>query len=90
MIPHFKEKRSAPEGNLPAFPVAALKNPLGANLDRYQIVRSWLDERGMTHEYVYDLVWSGDRQPGLCRNILHPFDGVRTGRLIEAKERWMP
>ena len=44
--------------------VGALKDPLGANLDRIQIVKGWLDSKGETHEKVYDVVWSGDREPG--------------------------
>jgi len=35
---------------------------LGANLDRVQIVKGWLDEQGDSHEQVFDVAWSGDRQ----------------------------
>ncbi len=41
-----------------------MRDPIGANLDRIQIVKSWLDASGGTHEKVYDVAWSGDRQPG--------------------------
>ena len=51
-------------GKVPTFLVAALKDPIGANLDRYQIVKGWMDEKGDTHEKVYDVAWSGDRKPG--------------------------
>jgi len=44
--------------------VYALKDPIGGNLDRIQIVKGWMDENGETHEKVYDVVWSGDRKPG--------------------------
>jgi hypothetical protein len=54
----------APADKAPTFLVAALKDPLGANLDRYQIVKGWLDKDGKVHEKVYDVVWSGDRKPG--------------------------
>jgi hypothetical protein len=54
----------APEGKAPTFLVGALKDPIGANLDRYQIVKGWLDEKGETHERVYDVVWGGNRKPG--------------------------
>lgn len=43
--------------------MAALKDPIGANLDRYQIVKGWLDSDGKPHEKVYDVVWGGDRKP---------------------------
>ena len=49
---------------MPTFLVAALKDPIGANLDRYQIVKGWLDDKGETHEQVYDVAWGGDRKPG--------------------------
>jgi len=48
----------------PTFLVAALKDPLSGNLDRIQIVKGWLDRSGERHERIYDVVWSGDRQPG--------------------------
>ena len=54
----------APAGKAPTFLVAALKDPIGANLDRYQIVKGWLDAAGEVHEKVYDVAWSGDRKPG--------------------------
>jgi len=48
----------------PSFMVFALRDPIGGNLDRIQIVKGWLDSKGKTHEQVYDVVWSGDRKPG--------------------------
>jgi len=47
----------------PTFMVYALKDSIGANLDRIQIIKGWLDGNGKTHEKVYDVVWSGDRKP---------------------------
>ncbi len=58
------EERAASHGRAPTFLVAASRDPLGANLDRIQIVKGWLDDRGDTHEQVYDVAWSGDRRPG--------------------------
>ena len=51
-------------GKSPTFLVAALKDPIGANLDRYQIIKGWVDAKGEVHEKVYDVAWSGDRKPG--------------------------
>ena len=48
----------------PSFMVYAVRDPIGANLDRIQIVKGWLDADGSTHEKVYDVVWSGERRPG--------------------------
>ena len=63
-VPMGGDLGAPPEGKVPTFLVAALKDPIGANLDRYQIVKGWMDEKGETHEKVYDVVWSGDRKPG--------------------------
>ena len=48
----------------PVFMVYALRDPIGANLDRIQIVKGWLDAEGETHEKVHEVAWSGDRKPG--------------------------
>ncbi|MEZ4356165.1 MAG: DUF3604 domain-containing protein [Myxococcota bacterium] len=48
----------------PTFLVGALRDPEGANLDRVQIVKGWLDAAGETHERVYDVAVSGGRRIG--------------------------
>jgi hypothetical protein len=48
----------------PTFMVYALRDPIGANLDRIQIIKGWLDAKGKTHERVYDVTWSDGREPG--------------------------
>jgi Protein of unknown function (DUF3604) len=63
-VPMGGDLRAAPAGKAPTFLVAALKDPIGANLDRYQIVKGWLDAQGTVHENIYDVAWSGDRTPG--------------------------
>jgi hypothetical protein len=64
-VPMGGDLPPAPEGKkAPTFLVAALKDPLGGNLDRIQIVKGWLDAKGELQEKVYDVVWSGDRKPG--------------------------
>ena len=40
------------------------RDPIGANLDRIQIVKGWLDAKGDLQEKVYDVAWGGDRKPG--------------------------
>ncbi|WP_295541903.1 DUF3604 domain-containing protein, partial [uncultured Thiohalocapsa sp.] len=47
----------------PSFMVYALRDPIGANLDRIQIIKGWLDKDGKTHEQVYDVAWSTGREP---------------------------
>jgi len=63
-VPMGGDLSHAPDGKVPTFLVAALRDPIGANLDRIQIVKGWLDANGDTHEQVYDVVWGGDRKPG--------------------------
>ena len=62
-VPMGGDLRKAPAGKAPTFLVAALKDPIGANLDRIQIIKGWLDAKGEVHEKVYDVAWSGDRKP---------------------------
>jgi hypothetical protein len=65
-VPMGGDLRDAPAGKAPTFLVAALKDPIGANLDRIQIIKGWLDAKDAVHEKVYDVVW-GDadkRKPG--------------------------
>ena len=64
-VPMGSDLRVLPaDAKAPSFMVYALRDPIGANLDRIQIVKGWLDSKGKTHEKVYDVVWSGDRKPG--------------------------
>lgn len=64
-VPMGSDLTKAPKGKkAPTFMVYALRDPIGANLDRIQIVKGWMDTTGKTHEKVYDVVWSGDRKPG--------------------------
>jgi len=48
----------------PTFTVHAIKDPDGANLDRVQIIKGWVDADDGLHEKIVDVVWSGDRMPG--------------------------
>jgi hypothetical protein len=62
-VPMGGDLRRAPASKSPNFLVAALKDPIGANLDRIQIIKGWLDAKGETHEKVYDVAWSDNRKP---------------------------
>ncbi len=50
-------------GDAPLFTVWALKDPNGANLDRIQIIKGWVDADGEPQDRVYDVAWSGKRSP---------------------------
>jgi hypothetical protein len=54
----------APDGSAPRFIIRALRDPDGANLDRVQIIKGWLDDKGETHERIYDVAVSDDRVIG--------------------------
>lgn len=62
-VPMGGDLRDAPSGKSPTFLVGALRDPIGANLDRIQVVKGWLDKSGELHEKIYEVVWSGDRKP---------------------------
>jgi len=51
--------RTETEG--PSFLVVALKDPIGGNLDRVQMIKGWHDADGELHEKVYDIAW-GDAE----------------------------
>ena len=53
------------------FLVAAMKDPDGANLDRVQIVKGWVDGRGRPHEKIYNVKWSGNRSMDTQGHIQH-------------------
>ncbi len=64
-VPMGGDLMPAPEGaEAPSFLVAALKDPYSGNLDRIQIVKGWVDAEGEMQEKIFDVVWSGDREPG--------------------------
>ena len=48
----------ADTGKAPVLMIEALKDPRGANLDRVQVVKGWIDSAGRTKEKVYEVVWS--------------------------------
>tara|TARA_R110002124_G_scaffold32999_10_gene110039 strand:+ start:9712 stop:11583 length:1872 start_codon:yes stop_codon:yes gene_type:complete len=50
------------QGEAPSFIILSAKDPKGANLDRVQIVKGWLDHAGQSREKVFNVAWSDDRQ----------------------------
>ena len=53
-VPMGGDLTMAPEDKSPTFMAFAIRDPIGANLDRLQIVKGWVDDRGRTQEKVYD------------------------------------
>jgi hypothetical protein len=69
-VPMGGDLGKAPNGKSPTFLVAALKDAIGANLDRMQIIKGWLDKDGKPQERIYDVAVSGDRKieaDGRCK-----------------------
>ncbi len=62
-VPMGGDLRSRKGDAAPSFLVFALRDPIGANLDRVQIVKGWMDAKGELHEKVYDVAWSEGRKP---------------------------
>jgi Protein of unknown function (DUF3604) len=63
-VPMGGDLTAAPAGKAPALMIRALRDVDGANLDRIQVIKGWVDARGELHEQIYDAAWSGDRRPG--------------------------
>jgi hypothetical protein len=61
-VPMGGDLRKNPGGKAPVFMVFALRDPIGANLDRIQIIKGWLDKDGKTRERVYDVTVSDGRE----------------------------
>jgi hypothetical protein len=64
-VPMGGELGATPEGASPAFLVEAMRDPDGANLDRIQIIKGWLNESGQTEEKVFNVVWSNAKERAL-------------------------
>jgi hypothetical protein len=63
-VPMGGDLRNAPQGKAPTFMIRSLRDPDGANLDRVQIIKGWLDDDGELHERIYDAAVSGGREIG--------------------------
>jgi hypothetical protein len=69
-VPMGGDLKSAPTGKSPTFLVRAMRDPEGANLDRIQIIKGWLDAKNEVHERIFDVAVSGGRKidtDGRCK-----------------------
>lgn len=62
-VPMGGDLSDAPDATPVQLLIRATRDPLGANLDRVQVVKGWLDASGNAQEKVFDVAWSDDRQP---------------------------
>ncbi|MBL4695548.1 MAG: DUF3604 domain-containing protein [Rhizobiaceae bacterium] len=61
-VPMGGDLSHAPEGSAPVMMIRAIRDPDGANLDRVQIIKGWVDSDGEGHEKTFDVAWSDDRK----------------------------
>jgi hypothetical protein len=54
-VPMGGDLSAAPDGIAPRFMVRVLRDPDGANIDRIQIVKGWLDQGGAAQEKIFDI-----------------------------------
>jgi hypothetical protein len=57
-VPMGGDLRLGPEGAVPKFMIRSLRDPDGANLDRIQVIKGWLDAGGETRERIWDVACS--------------------------------
>ncbi|SHE71515.1 Protein of unknown function [Microbulbifer donghaiensis] len=70
-------------GQRPTFLVGVLKDPDGANLDRVQIIKGWVDKSGKAQQRIYDVAVSGKRtisKDGRCKEPVGNTVDVKTGK----------
>lgn len=53
---------NGPSDKAPSFVVWASKAADSGNLDRVQIIKGWVDNKGLQQEKVYNVAWSGERR----------------------------
>jgi len=63
-VPMGGDLTDGPRGKAPSFMVRAVRDPDGANLDRIQVIKGWLDSEGEIHERIYDVAVSDGRKIG--------------------------
>ncbi len=61
-VPMGSDLRPREGDAAPSFLIAALRDPIGANLDRVQVIKGWLDAEGEMHEKVFNVAWSDGRE----------------------------
>ncbi len=64
--------RAKDASGAPCLMISALKDPEGANLDRVQVVKGWIDASGKLNERVFDVVWSSPEKRALVGGKLTP------------------
>ncbi len=71
-VPMGGDLTAAPDGKATRLMIRALRDPDGANLDRVQIIKGWLDNNGDLQEKIYDVACSDDRAIGTNNRCEQP------------------
>jgi hypothetical protein len=71
-VPMGGQLEPAKAGAKPTFLISALKDPSGANLDRVQVIKGWVDGSGQTQERVIDVLWSDTARRRISAGRLTP------------------
>jgi hypothetical protein len=79
-VPMGGDLSNAPKGKAPTFMVYALRDTIGGNLDRIQIIKGWMDDDGETHERIHDVAVSDGREIGADGRCKTP-----VGNTVDAK-----
>jgi hypothetical protein len=60
-VPMGSDLSNAPRNRAPTLLILARKDPVGANLDRVQVIKGWLASDGSQQERIYNVAWSDGR-----------------------------
>ena len=60
-VPMGGDLTKAKKGQAPSLLIRALRDPDGANIDRIQVIKGWLDKKGKAQERIYDVACAGNR-----------------------------
>lgn len=71
-VPMGADLKPAPAGKAPRFIISALKDPMGGNLDRAQVIKGWIDRTGKLQEKIFEVVWSEPARRKLSGGRLTP------------------
>ncbi len=63
-VPMGGDLTAGPDGKAPSFLIRAVKDPVGGNLDRIQVIKGFLNAEGMPEEKIYDVALSDNRKAG--------------------------
>jgi hypothetical protein len=71
-VPMGADLSVVPDGQAPTLVIRALRDPDGANLDRIQVVKGWLDAQEGLRERIYDVACSDGRtiREGHCERAV--------------------